>query len=115
MKVAMEVETSIGANATNENVLTGQRFERAPFDCLITLLSTGSAAGLREELNVGGRSATPRMIVNTQNRSPVVPDDVRIAEVECYQGELIQLTVANTTGGALTHRARVELEEAVRA
>ena len=115
MKVAMEVETSVAANATNENVLSGQRFERAPFDCLVTLLSTGSAAGLREELNVGGRSATPRMPVNTNNRSPIVPDDLRIAEVECYAGELVQLTVANTTGGALTHRARVELEEAVRA
>jgi len=114
VKVAMEIENAVGANATVENVLSGQRFERAPFDCLVTLLSTGSAAGLREELNVGGRSATPRMVVNAQNRSPVVPDDVRLAEVECLAGELIQLTVANTTAGALTYRARVELEEAQR-
>lgn len=110
-KQLMEVESSVAANATTENVLTGQRFERAPYDGFATFYSTGSAAGLREEFNIGGRSVSGRLVVNTQNRSPVVPDDVRVVEVEMYQGELIQVTVANTTAGALTHRLRVELEQ----
>jgi hypothetical protein len=114
MKVLMEIETSIAANTTTENVLTGQRFERAPFEGFLTLLSTGSATGLREELNVGGQSISGRLVVNTQNRSPVVPDDLRIADVRVSEGKLIQLTVTNTTAGALTYRARVELEEGVR-
>lgn len=113
MRQVMEVETSVAANATEENVLSGQRFERAPFDGFMRIYSSGSAAGLREEFNVGGRSVSPRMIVNTQNRSPVVPDDLRIDEVPVYAGELIQVTVANTTAGALTHRLRVELEQGV--
>lgn len=108
----MEVEVSIAANDTNENVLDGQRFERMPFDGFVSLLATGSAAGLRHELNVGGRSASPRMPVNTQNRSPVAPDDLIVADIEVSMGELVQLTVANTTAGALTYRARVQLEEA---
>ena len=111
-KVMMETSVSIAANATNDNVLTGQRFERAPNDSLATFFSTGSAIGLTEEYNIGGRSASPSMPVNIQNRSPVVPDDLRIADVESYEGELIQVTVVNTTGGALTHRLRVELEDA---
>ena len=112
-KLVMEIESSIGANATTDNVLTGQRFERSPINGWINLFSTGSAAGLREELNVGGRAASGgRMPVNSQNRSPVVPDDLRIDEVAVYQGELIQLTVANTTAGALTYRARLEIQEA---
>ena len=106
----MEVENSIAANATNENVLSGQRFERAPYNCWVTFYSTGSAAGLREEVNIGGRSVSPRMIVNTQNRSPVVPDDLRAHNIPADKGELIQVTVANTTAGALTHRLRVELQ-----
>ena len=108
----MEIEVSVAANDTEENVLQGQRFERMPFDGFVSLLSSGSAAGLRHELNVGGESASPRMPVNAQNRSPVAPDDLIIADVEALQGELLQLTVANTTAGALTYRARVLIEMA---
>lgn len=111
MAQVMETETSIAANATNDNVLTGQRFERAPFPAMATFYSTGSAAGLREEINVGGRSVSGRLIVNTQNRSPVIPDDLRVDGVMVGAGELIQVTVSNSTAGALTHRMRVELEE----
>ena len=110
----MTVQTSIAANATNDNVFQGKRFERAVSDCFLSLYTTGSAGGLQQELNVGGRSISPRDVVNTQNRVPVVPDDLVISDVPVYQGELIQLTVSNTTGGALTHNARIVLEEAVR-
>ena len=49
--------------------------------------------------------------MNTNNRSPIVPDDSIIQDVPVGQDQLIQLTVANTTAGALTYRARVELED----
>lgn len=111
MRQVMEIETSVAANSTEDNVLNGQRFERAPFDGFMKIYSTGSAAGLREEINVGGRSISPRMIVNAQNRSPVVPDDLRIDEVPVYTGELIQISATNTTAGALTYRLRVELDQ----
>lgn len=110
MIVNMEIAEAIAANATVDNVFTGQRFERAPFDGMLTLLVTGSAAGLEHELNIGGRSISPRVPANTQNRSPVVPDDLIVAEVEVFEGELVQLTGVNTTAGALTLRARVLLE-----
>jgi hypothetical protein len=107
----MEVEVSILANAQNDNVFTGARYERMPFDGLLTLYATGSAAGLRQELNIGGRSITPQQPVNVGNRSPVVPDDLIVSGVEAFAGELVQLTARNTTGGALTYRARLQLEE----
>lgn len=109
-KQLMETESSVAANSTTENILTGQRFERMPYNGYITVYSTGSAAGLREEINIGGRSVSGRLVVNTQNRSPVVPDDLRVEQIEGYVGELIQITVSNTTAGALTHRCRVEIE-----
>lgn len=113
MKVVDEFSNSIAANATNSNVLSGRRYDRAPFTGLLTYYSTGSAAGLEEELNVGGVSVSPRIPVNTGNRSPVVPDDLRIADVPVYQGQLIQIGVSNTTAGALTHRGRIEIEQGV--
>ena len=35
--VVMETEKSVAANATNPNVLSGELYERAPFDGLLTL------------------------------------------------------------------------------
>lgn len=112
MKQVMKVEVSVAANAVNENVLSGQRFERMPYHGFVTLLETGSAAGLESELNIGGQSVSPPMPVNAQNRIPVTPDDLEIADADAYQGQLIQLRVRNTTVAALTYRARVVLEEA---
>lgn len=111
-KVTMQSSISIGAGATNENVLSGQRYERSPQDSVGALYTCGSATGLTAELNVGGRSVTPPTQVNTQNRFPVVPDDLLVDEWEAYNGELIQVRAVNTTAGALTLFWRVELFEA---
>lgn len=110
--VTMRTEVAVAANGQTDNVFSGKRFERAPFPAFLTLLDTGSAAGLTRELNVGGRSITPADVVNTGNRVPVVPDDLVVSDVEVYPGELIQVTVRNTTGGALTYRGQINLEEA---
>lgn len=109
----MQSSNAVGANSTVENVLSGQRFERCPYQAALGgLYVTGSAAGLTAELNVGGRSITPPTTVNSQNRLPVVPDDSLIEEWEAYSGELLQLRAVNTTAGALTLFWRVELVEA---
>lgn len=110
MKVCMQNSVSVAANTTVPNVLTGQRYERPPFNAFGSLYAAGSAAGLTAEINVGGRSVTPPTGVNAQNRFPVVPDDLLIDGWEAVQDQLVQLTVVNTTGGALTFFWRVELE-----
>lgn len=112
MRVVMQNSVSIGAGATNENVLSGQRYERSPFPALGGLYVCGSATGLTAELNVGGRSVTPPTAVNTQNRFPVVPDDSLVTDWEANEGELIQVRGVNTTAGALTLFWRVELDDA---
>lgn len=112
MKNTMTVESAVAGNAQTDNVLSGKRFERSPYPAFLSLYQSGSSSGLLAELNVGGRSIIPPDPVNSQNRIPVVPDDLVIDGVEVMQGELIQLTVRNTTAGALTYRGRVELEEA---
>ena len=113
MNNIMQKITAVAANTTISNVLQGERFERGPHVIGIgALMCCGSAAGLTAELNVGGVSITPPTSVNTQNRYPIVPDDLLAANWEVPKGELIQLTVVNTTGGALNFFWRVEIEEA---
>lgn len=113
MKVAMDIEVAIAANSTNNNVLQGEQYQTIPFDAVLKLLETGSAAGLRRTLNVAGRSIISRGFVNSQNRTPIEPDDVVIGDVEAYQGQQVFLQVENTTAGALTYRARIWVEQAV--
>lgn len=108
----MEVEATIPANATTENIFAGQRFERLPFDSLVDLALTGSAAGLQYEMNIGGRSISARVPTGTANRSPLIPDDIKVANAEGFLGELVQVTGVNTTAGALVIFARVVMEEA---
>jgi hypothetical protein len=113
MVLTMQDSVSVAANGTNNNVLSGQRFERSPFTGAIgNLFCTGSATGLTAELNVGGTSVTPPTKVNVQNRLPVVPDDILVQGFEVLEGRLIQVTVVNTTAGALTFFWRIDLEEA---
>jgi hypothetical protein len=110
-KVTVQLAVTVVANTTTENVLAGNRFERAPFLAKGILLCAGSAAGLQAELNVGGRSVTPPTTVNAQNRLPVVPDDTLTADWLVDRGELIQIRVQNTTGGNLVFNFKMELEE----
>jgi len=112
MKVAMQVEVSIAANTTNRNVVAQEPYFTAPFTGLLKLLDTGSAAGLRRGLQISGQAILDSGIVSSQNRMPLDPDDTVVTDVEVYQGQQIFLPVQNTTGGALTYRATLTLEQA---
>lgn len=110
--IVVDIETSVAANSRAENALDNTDLERAPFTGFLSLLETGSAAGLRSSLLAGQDSVFSRRIVNSQNRSPVVPDDAVITDVEIREGQTIRLPVDNTTAGALTYRARAIFEPA---
>jgi len=113
MNVTMQGKVAVAAAATNNNVLSGQRYERCPFQAAVgTIMTTGSAAGMICELNVGGTSVTAPLEVNANNRMPIVPDDVLSTGWEVVENKLIQLTATNTTGGSLTLFWRIDLEEA---
>ena len=111
MIVTMQDSVSVGANSTVSNVVSGQRYDRSPFDAIGNLYCTGSAVGCTAELNIGGVSVTPPTKVGSQARYPVVPDDILVQGWEAPNGKLIQITVVNTTGAAITFYWRVDLEE----
>lgn len=110
MKVAMSVQTAVAANSTNNNVVRDEQYQTVPFDGLLRLLATGSAAGLRHTLIISGTSILDAGFVNAQNRVPVTPDDEVVTMVEVFQGQQIFLKVQNTTAGALTYNGLIEIE-----
>ena len=96
MRVAMQLEVSIPANTTNQNVFSTEQYATIPYDALLELLDTGSAAGLRRSLSVGGQSILADGIVNTSNRVPQPELDRVISGVEAYGGNQVFCTVQNT-------------------
>ena len=105
---------SVAANTTDDNVLSGKR--NAQIDpsvpgAIVALYLTGSAAGLEAELWVGQRNPLEKSSVNTQNRLPVVPDDLAASNMPAVRNEIIRMPVTNTTGGALTINYRLDVEE----
>jgi len=112
MTVVMQKSVSVPANSTVVNVLSDEKYNRSPINAVGSIYNTGSAVGLRATINVGGFSVSDTVDVGAANRVPVVPDDVLNASWNAPKGQLIQLQVENTTGGALTYFWRVELAKA---
>lgn len=105
---------SVGAGATNTNVLSGKTFERVPADSqqvFMTLKDSGSATGLQRAFNVGGSIEVERGLVSATNRVPQLKDTVG-EDVEGFGGDLLQLSVENTTAGALTYFYSLAIEGA---
>lgn len=92
---------SIGANATNVNVLTGSIHEFLAQDAVIEFGLAGSATGVRVDISIGGRVIAQNVLVNANNRIPIYPDDFNLTEGG-LAGERIVIQGRNTTGGALT-------------
>lgn len=104
----MQNSVSVAANAVSANVLAGQLFEFLAQDSQIVLSCSGSAAGLNTTLLAGGVSLINDQAINSQNRFPVIPDDI-ITQEQVPAGARLLLTFRNTTAGALTAFWRVDV------
>lgn len=109
-------QISIAANTTDQNILqtNGNRVRTVPQGWAVarlTYFSAGSAAGLEESVFAGNQNPLENSRVSAQNRIPVVPDDMTVTDIYVKGGEQLQISVTNTTAGALTHFYRVELED----
>jgi len=114
MSLIIQDSIVIAANTTNDDVLSGKRnqlIDPSTGGAICSFYITGSATGLEAEAWVGQRNPMERSAINTQNRMPVVPDDLMVNNVAGLPNEVIRIPVTNTTGGGLTFFYRVEVEE----
>lgn len=112
MIYTMQNTTSVGANASVSNTLSGQLYERPPYNCFGTLYTNGSATGLFAQINVNSIAISDEVNMSAQNRVPIVPDDMLMAGWEAPAGGLMQLKFRNSTGGALVAFWKILLEVA---
>lgn len=104
----MQGSVSVAANSVSANVLAGEQYEFLPSNAQVTLSTAGSAAGLNCSLLAGGVTLINDQAINSQNRFPVIPDDVLSQEV-IPGGARLLLKFRNTTAGALTAFYRVDV------
>lgn len=91
---------STAAGATTSNVLSGQLYERAPYDGYADFFLTGDAAGEgRATIYIGGRVVMQESSVSRQARVPIVPDDA-VASAPMRKGEQLLIAHRNTGAGA---------------
>jgi hypothetical protein len=94
----MQGVTAITTAGSNANVLTGQIYERAPFNGAARFLMAADAAGAaRCTIYIGGRAVMQESPVSRVNTTPIAPDQV-VATAPMRQGE--QLTIATRDTGA---------------
>lgn len=92
---------SIGANAVNDNVLSGNQYEFLTDDALVEMGFTQSATGLELDILIGSETIGTRMIPLIKTTSPVYPDDF-VVDFTAEAGSRLVVRARNTTGGALT-------------
>lgn len=101
-------ETAIAANATDDNLLSGSAFEFARGNILVSMGVTQSATGLLITINSGSDvvlEETPPVIAT---RYPIIPDEMYYNDVAVV-GDRLVIRVRNSTAGALTARAVVQV------
>ncbi len=110
MQGVMIAEVSIPANSTVNNIFSGDPFVTLSSPSLISAAMTQSAVGLRVQLSVGGRLAVNDAVPPVSTVMPKIPDDF-FFNFGGLTAETIVGRVTNTTAGALTIRAVVQMAD----
>lgn len=104
----MQNSVSVAANAVSANVLSGELYEFLPGNAQVVLSGAGSALGLNVTFLAGGVTLINDQAIGSQNRFPVIPDDI-ITQEMIPAGARLLLSFRNTTGGPLTAFWRVDV------
>lgn len=103
-----QAETSVGANATVQNILAGSVFEYAPYDATILIGFTAAATGMLINVTTGSDVVAEPFPPFVATLFPVNPDQFVVADI-VKQGERIVFTARNTTGAAIIVRTSMQM------
>lgn len=105
----IQVETSIAANSSNNNILSGSTFEFARVRQVVSIGLAAAATGLFVMITSGSdlilEESPPYVLTNF----PVVPDQMYYNDFQ-EAGDRLVIRARNSTGGAVVLRAVVQLQ-----
>ena len=105
----IQKEISIAANAVNDNILAGSSFEFLRGNSVVSIGLCGSATGLVANIQSGADIVLEESPLLVKTTMPTIPDDMYYNDVG-VSGDRLVIRARNTTGGALTIRAVVQVQ-----
>jgi len=110
MAKTIQRETVVPANTTIDNIFTGSQFEFIRRDSILSLAAVASAAGLVGTFQAGSDLVLEESPLLVRAGFPVIPDDFYY-QTGAISGDRVGLRVRNTTGGDLTVRTVLQVQE----
>lgn len=104
----IQKEVSVGANATVDNLISGSSFEFLRRNSVVSIAAVGSATGLVMAVQSGSDIVLEEAPLLVKTTMPTIPDDFYYNDVG-VAGDRLVLRIRNTTAGALTVRAIVQI------
>ena len=105
---SMTDRQSVPANASVENVFSGNLNEFLQATSAVNLYGSASAVGLLMSLILGDEIFLDGQEVSAQNRMPLVPDDL-VVQAAGFGGDRVIVRYRNSTGAAITAFSRVDM------
>lgn len=101
-------EVSVAAGATDPNLLTGSAFELMRGNVFLSIGVTAAATGTFVSIFSGSDLVLEESAPPVLTRFPVIPDEMYYNDVATIADRLV-IQARNPTGGAVIHRALVQL------
>ena len=101
-------EVSVAAGATDPNLLTGSTFEFMRNNVFLSIGVTAAATGTFVTIVSGSDIVVEESPPPVLTRYPVIPDEMYFNDVATLADRLV-VSARNPTGGAVIHRALVQL------
>lgn len=101
-------ETSIGAGAVNDNLLSGSAFEFLRQNSLVSIGVTAAATGTFVTIQSGSDVVAEEFPPAVQTRFPIIPDEMYYSDVGAA-GDRLVIRARNPSGGAIIHRVVVQI------
>ena len=106
----IQKEISVAANAVEDNIISGSSFEFLRSNAIVSIGLTGSATGLVANIQSGADIILEESPLLVKASMPIIPDDMYYNDAG-IQGDRLVIRVRNTTAGALTVRAVVQITQ----
>ena len=111
MPPVIQIETSIGAGAVNQNLVSGSAFEFARTRQVVSIGVTAAATGSFVTIQAGPDIVAEEFAPAVLTRYPIIPDEMYYNDV-MEVGDRLVIRARNPTGGAIIHRAVVQVQPA---
>jgi hypothetical protein len=101
-------ETSVGASATVDNLISGSVYEFARSAQIVSIGLSQSVTGLVANISSGADVVAEEFPVPILTRYPIIPDEMYFSDVMA-PGDRLVIRIRNTTAGAITARGIVQV------